>query len=45
MLGSLPSCIEWWPEPPHDKLLMGCWDGRVAIWQLPLSPGERLGVR
>ena len=37
MDGSLASCCRWWPAPPHDKLVVGCWDGHVAVWQLPVA--------
>ena len=43
MLGSLAACCEWLPTAPHDKLLVGCSDGKVNIWKLPLSPGEMKG--
>jgi len=36
--GSLCSCCSWLPSAPHDKLLVGCWDGNVVIWQLSLGP-------
>lgn len=32
--GSVPSTVDWLPSPPHDLLLIGCWDGAVAIVQL-----------
>lgn len=35
--GSLCSCCSWLPSAPHDKLLVGCWDGNVVIWQLSLG--------
>jgi hypothetical protein len=39
--GSLSSCCSWLPSAPHDKLLVGCYDGNVVIWQLSLgSQGE-----
>ncbi|KAF8072695.1 RPL3 [Scenedesmus sp. PABB004] len=37
--GSLASCCAWLPMPPHDQLLVGCWNGNVAIWKLPTAPG------
>lgn len=40
--GSLGSCCSWLPTYPHDKLLVGCWDGNVVIWQLSMEPtGEQ----
>lgn len=35
--GSLSSCCSWLPTAPHNKLLVGCWDGHVVIWQLSMS--------
>ena len=32
--GSIPSSVDWLPSSPHDLLLIGCWDGSVAIVQL-----------
>jgi general transcription factor 3C polypeptide 2 len=32
--GSLPSRVDWLPDAPHDLLLIGCWDGTVAIAKL-----------
>jgi hypothetical protein len=37
--GSMGSCCSWLPAAPHDQLLVGCWDGNVAIWQLPTTSG------
>ncbi|KAF6259526.1 WD40-repeat-containing domain protein [Scenedesmus sp. NREL 46B-D3] len=37
--GSMASCCSWLPAAPHDQLLVGCWDGNVAIWQLPTTAG------
>ncbi|KAL3157576.1 hypothetical protein ABBQ32_012027 [Trebouxia sp. C0010 RCD-2024] len=34
---SLPSVVEWLPVPPHDLLLVGFWDGSVAV--VRLQPG------
>jgi hypothetical protein len=42
--GSMASCCSWLPATPHDQLLVGCWDGNVAIWQLPTTAGG-LGSR
>lgn len=40
--GSLSSCCSWLPSHPHNKVLVGCWDGNVVIWQLTLgAQGER----
>jgi general transcription factor 3C polypeptide 2 len=42
--GSLASCCSWLPTAPHDKLLVGCYDGNVVIWQLSLgAQGEPTG--
>jgi hypothetical protein len=35
--GSLSSCCSWLPFYPHNKVLVGCWDGNVVIWQLSLG--------
>jgi hypothetical protein len=35
--GSLSSCCSWLPSYPHNKVLVGCWDGNVVIWQLSLG--------
>jgi hypothetical protein len=37
--GSMASCCSWLPAAPYDQLLVGCWDGNVAIWQLPTTAG------
>lgn len=37
--GSLSSCCSWLPSAPHDKLLVGYWDGNVVIWQLSVLGG------
>jgi hypothetical protein len=31
---SMPSCLAWYPDKPYDKLLVGCWNGGVALYQL-----------
>jgi general transcription factor 3C polypeptide 2 len=36
--GSCPSAIDWLQVAPHDLLLVGCWDGQVAL--VKLSPGQ-----
>jgi general transcription factor 3C polypeptide 2 len=36
--GSLASCCRWLPAAPHDQMLVGFWDGQVAIWRLSPSP-------
>lgn len=35
--GSTPNLVDWLPQSPHDLLLVGCWDGSVAICRL--EPG------
>jgi len=35
--GSTPNLVDWLPHSPHDLLLVGCWDGSVAICRL--EPG------
>jgi WD40 repeat protein len=35
--GSLPSRVDWLPDHPYDLLLIGCWDGTVAIVKLDPS--------
>jgi hypothetical protein len=42
--GALASCCAWSPSAPHAALLVGCWDGHVALWQLPTGAGGRTGV-
>ncbi|KAK9908112.1 hypothetical protein WJX75_002889 [Coccomyxa subellipsoidea] len=32
--GSLPNVAEWLPRAPHDLLLVGFWDGTVALWRV-----------
>eukprot|EP00887_Chlorella_sp_A99_P006678 scaffold3.g6678.t1 len=32
--GSTPAVVDWLPGEPHDLLLVGCWDGTVAIARL-----------
>lgn len=41
--GSMPSRVDWLPEPPHDLLLIGCWDGSVAVAKLQPGSGQRDG--
>jgi len=41
MGGSLASCCAWLPAAPHNCLLVGCWDGHVAVWRLPTEQGGR----
>lgn len=36
MQGSIVSSVDWLPSSPHDLVLLGCWDGFISIWQLPL---------
>jgi general transcription factor 3C polypeptide 2 len=42
--GSLPSRVDWLPDRPHDLLLIGCWDGTVAIAKLDPENSEYLGT-
>lgn len=43
--GSLASCCCWSPEAPHHYLLIGCWDGHVAMCRLPTAAsGGALGT-
>jgi hypothetical protein len=45
--GSLCSCCSWLPSYPHNKLLVGCWDGNVVVWQLSVGAqgeGAALGA-
>ena len=37
--GSMPCLVDWLPAAPHDLLLVGCWDGSVAL--LKLTPGQQ----
>jgi hypothetical protein len=37
--GSLPAVVDWLPSAPFDKLLVGCWDGSVAVLRLNPSAG------
>ncbi|DBB09914.1 TPA: hypothetical protein ACH3X3_001521 [Trebouxia sp. C0006] len=37
MGGSLPCVVEWLPVPPHDLLLVGFWDGSLAVVRLQPS--------
>ena len=30
---SIPSSLAWYPKKPHDLLLVGCWDGKVAVFK------------
>jgi hypothetical protein len=34
----LPCAIAWHPAPPHDRLLVGCWDGGASVWRVPRLP-------
>lgn len=38
--GSMPNRVDWLPDEPHDLLLIGCWDGSVALVKLMLSQGS-----
>ncbi len=42
-LGALPSLVDWLPAAPHDLLLVGCWDGSVAVARLAPSAGRAPG--
>ncbi len=39
--GALASCVAWLPQPPHDLVAVGHWDGSCALWRL--LPGARCG--
>ncbi|QDZ20022.1 hypothetical protein HOP50_03g25410 [Chloropicon primus] len=34
---SIPSSLAWHPAAPHNTLLVGCWDGNVALFKLSLD--------
>lgn len=40
LCGSMPSCLDWLAVWPHNLILIGCWDGSVSIWSLPVKPGS-----
>lgn len=42
--GSLPNRVDWLPDRPHDLLLIGCWDGTVAIAKLDPTSTEDLNI-
>ena len=44
LTGSLPAVVEWLPAPPHDLLLVGCWDGTVAVLRLLPAAAAPLGA-
>lgn len=37
MQGSIVSSVDWLPSSPYDLVLLGCWNGFISIWQLPLG--------
>ena len=43
--GSMPSVVDWLPAAPHDLLLVGCWDGSVAVLRMapeqPVPPAQQ----
>ena len=41
-VGCLPWCLAWHPQAPHDRLLAGCTDGTVLLYNLSgcLSSGS-----
>jgi hypothetical protein len=38
---ALPSLLDWLPAPPHDLLLIGHWDGSVAVMRLTPSQQQQ----
>lgn len=42
--GSMPNRVDWLPDRPHDLLLIGCWDGTVAIAKLDSTSSECVGT-
>jgi hypothetical protein len=34
-ISGLPSCCAWDPSAPHERLIVGSWDGTCSLWTLP----------
>ena len=34
---AVPASIAWHPQEPHDKVLVGCWEGSVALFEIGLD--------
>ena len=43
--GCLPWCMAWHPQAPHDRLLAGCTDGTVLIYNLDGCVSSGTGTR
>jgi hypothetical protein len=43
--GCLPWCLAWHPQAPHDRLLAGCTDGTVLLYNLGGCVSSGAGTR